>query len=71
MKEKGRITNREYQEICNTSERTATRDLTDLVSKEILEQIGITGKGTSYVLKTPQRRQREQKDATKTPKGAR
>ncbi len=58
VKEKGKITNKEYRKMCNTSERTATRDLTDLVVRDILEQIGITGKGTSYTLKTPQRRQR-------------
>ena len=56
-KEKGRIANREYQELCNTSGRTATRDLTDLVSREIFGQVGVTGKGTNYTLKTPQRRQ--------------
>lgn len=67
VKDKGKITNREYQEYCNTSERTATRDLTDLVNKEILEQVGTTGKGTKYTLKTSQRRQSRQKDAAKTP----
>ena len=45
------------EELCNTSGRTATRDLTDLVSREIFEQVGVTGKGTNYTLKTPQRRQ--------------
>jgi ATP-dependent DNA helicase RecG len=68
LKEKGRITNKIYQEIGNTSERTATRDLSNLVSRDLLEQIGVTGKGTNYILKTPQRRQRRQKDATKAPK---
>lgn len=53
VKEKGKITNKEYQEVCNASERTATRDLRDLVSIEIFEQIGVTGKGTKYKLKTP------------------
>lgn len=67
VKEKGKITNKEYQIVCNTSERTATRDLTDLVGQEIFKQIGSTGKGTSYILMTPQRRQSRQKDATKTP----
>jgi len=68
VKERGKITNKEYQEVCNTSERTATRDLTDLVSQEIFEQVGVTGKGTNYILKAPQRRQSRQKGATKTPK---
>lgn len=53
VKEKGEITNKEYQEICNVSERTATRDLSVLVKQEILEQVGVTGKGTNYILKTP------------------
>lgn len=67
LKERGKITNREYQDYCNTSERTATRDLADMVSMDILEQVGITGKGTNYKVKTPQRRQSGHKDATKTP----
>lgn len=61
VKEKGKITNKEYQEICNTSERTATRDLSVLVNQEILEQVGVTGKGTNYILKTPQRRHKDAK----------
>ncbi|HOM27646.1 MAG TPA: ATP-binding protein [bacterium] len=63
VKEKGKITNKEYQQICNTSERTATRDLSELVSKEILEQKGTTGKGTSYIIKTPKPTGRRHKDA--------
>jgi len=53
VKEKGKITNKEYQEISKISERTATRDLFDLVSKKIFVQVGSTGKGTNYILKTP------------------
>jgi len=67
VKEKEKIANKEYQELCNTSERTATRDLSELVKREIFDQLGITGKGTNYILKTPQRRQSRQKDATKAP----
>jgi len=33
VREKGSITNKEYQEICNISERTASRDLSVLVSQ--------------------------------------
>lgn len=51
VKEKGKITNKEYQELVNTTKRTATRDLKDLTVKKILEQIGETGKGTYYILK--------------------
>ncbi|MBU4491781.1 MAG: DeoR family transcriptional regulator [Euryarchaeota archaeon] len=63
VKKNGNITNKEYQEVCNTSERTSSRDLAELVSKGLFEQIGITGKGTAYVL----RRQRRHNDAIKTP----
>jgi ATP-dependent DNA helicase RecG len=51
IKENGRITNSEFQELNMVSKRTATRDLDDLFRKEILEQLGITGKGTEYILK--------------------
>ncbi len=50
VKEKGKITNTEYQKVCKTTKRTASRDLTELVSLGIFEQIGTTGKGTEYVL---------------------
>jgi len=33
------------------SKKTASRDLSNLVEKEIFMQIGITGKGTEYILK--------------------
>lgn len=35
VKRNGKITNKEYQEISKVSERTATRDLIDLVDKNI------------------------------------
>jgi len=62
-KEKGRITNKEYQELYQASERTATRELTQLVSEELFEKIGRTGRGTQYIL----RRRNAAKDAKKTP----
>ena len=65
VKKKGKITNKEYQKVCNTSERTATRDLVDLLDKSLFEKREVTGKGVEYSLKTPQRSQRRQKDATK------
>jgi len=55
-----KITNKEYQDVCDTSKRTSSRDLADLVASGLFEQIGTTGKGTVYVLrrhKAPQRRQ--------------
>ncbi len=41
VKEKGRITNKEYQEINEVSKRTATNDLSDLVEKyQLFKQLG-------------------------------
>jgi len=41
VKEKGKITNKEYQEINDVSKRTATNDLSDLVEKyQLLKQLG-------------------------------
>jgi len=50
IKEKGRITNREYRELFNITDRTALNDLTDLYSKGILVRIGKTGRATEYRL---------------------
>jgi len=50
-KENGKITNGEYQEINGTSNRTATRDLKELVGKDIFESSGSKGAGSFYRLK--------------------
>jgi ATP-dependent DNA helicase RecG len=51
IKEKGKISNSEYQELNNVSKATATRDLSELVEKyEILRRAGDIGAGTNYVL---------------------
>jgi len=55
VKEKNKITNKEYQVLCELKKRQATDDLKDLENKGILERIGITGKGTYYILKGRQR----------------
>jgi ATP-dependent DNA helicase RecG len=49
VNEKGKITNSEYQEINETSERTASRDLEELFKKKIIKRIG-EHKSTSYVI---------------------
>jgi ATP-dependent DNA helicase RecG len=49
VKERGKITNKEYQEINNISERTASRDLEELFQKTIFKRIG-EGKSTHYIL---------------------
>jgi ATP-dependent DNA helicase RecG len=51
VKEKGRITNKEYQEINNVSRITATRDFAELVEKEILKYSAQRGAGSFYILK--------------------
>jgi predicted HTH transcriptional regulator len=50
VKEKSRINNSEYRELVKISMRNASRDLTELVEKEIFEKKGIHGKGVHYVL---------------------
>lgn len=50
VKEKGRITNKDYQEITETTERTASRDLSDLVKKGIIKSSGVKGAGAFYTL---------------------
>ena len=50
VKEKGRIGNSEYQDLVKTSKRNASRDLSELVEKEIFEMKGIHGTGVHYIL---------------------
>nr|WP_319511312.1 ATP-binding protein [uncultured Draconibacterium sp.] len=51
LKENKSITNKIYQEICEVSKATATRDLTELIEKfKLLERLGEVGAGTSYKL---------------------
>ena len=50
VREKGKITNREYQDLFNISKRTASADLSDLVEKKVLKKIGRGKRGLKYVL---------------------
>lgn len=50
IREKEKITNKEYQKIGNISRQTATRELSALVEMNIIDKIGVTGKGTYYKL---------------------
>ena len=50
VKENGKITNKEYQKLNNTSERTASRDLNGLIEKDILRNSEIKGAGSFYFL---------------------
>jgi ATP-dependent DNA helicase RecG len=49
LKENKFITNKIYQNLCSTSERTASRDLENLTEKNIFEKVG-EKKGTKYKL---------------------
>lgn len=52
IKEKGKISNKEYQEIGEVSKGTATKELRELIEKfNILERKGNVGAGTFYVIK--------------------
>jgi predicted HTH transcriptional regulator len=50
LRERGRISNQEYQDLLGVAKRTAHRDLADLLEKGVVVRIGTTGKGTYYVL---------------------
>ncbi len=51
VKEKGKISNSEYQKLFDVSKATATRDLTDLVEQwKLLVKVGQKGAGTIYRL---------------------
>jgi len=52
VKENGKISNTDFQELYSISKATATRDLTELVERyELFEKLDQTGAGTVYVLK--------------------
>ncbi len=50
VKEKGKITNKEYQELTKISRQTATIDLSELTEKSIFIKIGKAGRGIAYEL---------------------
>jgi len=51
VREHGIIARRAYVDLTGTSERTATRDLADLVEKNLLESAGGRGSQAAYSLK--------------------
>lgn len=50
VKEKGKITNREYRQMFGITDRTALRDLTAICEKGALQKVGVTGRKTEYIL---------------------
>lgn len=65
VKKRGKITNREYQELSGVKKRQASDDLKGLENNEILLRVGLTGKGTYYILKGCQRGERGAKGVPK------
>ncbi|MCS6950281.1 MAG: transcriptional regulator, partial [bacterium] len=53
LKTHERITNTQYQQLFSVGKRTASLDLSQLVQKGLVEQVGTTGKGTYYRLRLP------------------
>ncbi len=68
VKERGKITNKEYQNITGVKKRQATEDLRHLEKLGILERVGTTGKGVHYVLKGHRRGERGSNGARKEQK---
>jgi ATP-dependent DNA helicase RecG len=50
LRERGRITNREYVTLFEVSDRTALYDLQDLVNRRLLIPVG-SGRGRYYILR--------------------
>jgi len=50
LRMKGKITNKEFQDVCDVSASTAKRDLQGLVEKKVLRQVGEKGQSIYYVL---------------------
>jgi len=49
-KDKGKITNSDYQEIKDIKKSVAATELQDLTDKRLLVKVGSTGCGTKYIL---------------------
>ncbi|OGR75592.1 MAG: hypothetical protein A2X40_08205 [Elusimicrobia bacterium GWC2_65_9] len=64
-KNNGRITNSEYQRLCNVSKRTASDELKQLEMVGVFDKVGQTGKGTHYQVRGQQRSERGNKGAAK------
>ena len=50
VKDKGKVTNKEYQELNDIKKTVTATELQDLTDKGVLLKIGSTGRGTKYIL---------------------
>jgi ATP-dependent DNA helicase RecG len=48
--EKGKLTNSDYQTLNDVSRETATRDLKELIDKQLIKSSGQKGAGAFYTL---------------------
>ena len=62
VKVEGRITNKMFREALGVTDRTALRDLKELVKLGVLERVGETGQQTYYVVKVPTRHEPDTED---------
>lgn len=69
VKEKGKITNREYRQMFGITDRTALRDLTAICEKGALQKVGVTGRKTEYILTRQKPDKRLTKGASNDRKG--
>lgn len=50
LKDNLKITNKDYQQLNNCSRNTATKDLSELINKEVIKSSGKSGAGSFYIL---------------------
>jgi len=62
-KQTGQLNNREYRSLHGITDRTALRDLNDLIRKGVLRRIGETGHQTHYVIELPTRHEPDMKES--------
>lgn len=62
VKNHGRITNKEYQELTGVTDRTALREFKKLMEKGVFEKVGKTGRSTYYILKQQTRHKPDKPD---------
>jgi ATP-dependent DNA helicase RecG len=53
VKAKGRITNREHQQLSGVAKPSATRDLADLVARGVFKMVGRGRRDLHYILDEP------------------
>jgi ATP-dependent DNA helicase RecG len=66
-KQRGRVTNKEYKQATGVTDRTALRDLEDLLNKGVFYKVGTTGRGTHYVIKRGTRQEPDKPDIANAP----